>query len=314
MTHSWIPTAACRRLVAAAALVIGLVAGLPAPAHAQKVAVFVNGEPITVLDVDQRIKLTEVSTHKAPSRQEALDELINEKLKVQIGKRYGVEIPDKEVDNTFNAMARRAGQSPQQFANALGQAGISVPSLKRRIRADITWSSIMRGKFPSILNVGEKDVLSALEQRKDGKDAVLFQYTLRPVLFILPRGSAPALIEARKREAEGLRNRFTDCDEGIRFARALNDVAVRDPIIRSSTDFAAQQREVLDATAIGRLTAPEVTPQGIEMFAVCAKEPGKGDTVGMAQVREAMVTERYNVQAKRYLDQLRREAIIETPR
>jgi hypothetical protein len=50
------------------------------------------------------------------------------------------------------------------------------------------------------------------------------------------------------------------------------------------------------------------------MIAVCAKEKAGGDTVGMAQTREAMVAERYNAQAKRYLEQLRREAIIEPPR
>ena len=75
----------------------------------------------------------------------------------------------------------------------------------------------------------------------------------------------------------------------------------------------APQRAVLDATAIGHLTPPEQTQQGIEMIAVCARDKTGGDTVGMAQTREAMVAERYNAQAKRYLEQLRREAIIETP-
>jgi len=315
MTQLPTPIIARRRGATAVALAIGLLAALCAPVRAQTVAVFVNGEPITVLDIEHRIKLTEVSTHKAPSRQEALEELINEKLKTQVGKRYGVDIPDKDIDGTFTGMARRAGQTPQQFAQSLGQSGINVAALKRRIKADMTWSSIIRGKFPSILNVGEKDVMSALESRKaEGKDAASFQYTLRPVLFIVPRGSPPAFVEGRKREADGLRNRFQDCEQGIRFARALTDVAVRDPITRVSTDFAEQQREVLDATAVGRLTPPEVTMQGVEMFAVCSKDPARGDSVGMAQVRESMVTERYNAQAKRYLEQLRREAIIEQPR
>src|SRR5215468_11210809 len=111
-----------RRLASAAVLAVGLAVAAQSGAHAQTVVVFVNGEPITSLDVDQRIKLTEISTHKAPSRQEALNELIDEKLKVQIGKRYGLDIPDKEIDSSFNAMARRAHQTSKQFAEGLSKA------------------------------------------------------------------------------------------------------------------------------------------------------------------------------------------------
>jgi peptidyl-prolyl cis-trans isomerase SurA len=302
------------RLAATLAIAVGLTAATLCGASAQTVVMFVNGEPITSLDVDQRIKLTEVSTHKAPSRQEALNELIDEKLKVQIGKRYGLDIPDKDIDGSFNTMARRAHQTPKQFAEGLSKAGINVAALKRRIKADITWSSIIRGKFPSVNAVGEKDVLTAMETKKiDEKDAVSFQYTLREILFIVPRGSPPAAFEARRKQADELRHRFESCEQGVPFARALTDVAVREPARRTSLDIGAPQRAILDSTPIGHLTPPEQTMQGIEMFAVCAKEKATGDTIGMAQTREAMVSERYNAQAKRYLEQLRREAIIEPP-
>ncbi|HEV3396522.1 MAG TPA: SurA N-terminal domain-containing protein [Xanthobacteraceae bacterium] len=302
----------CRRLAAAAVLGIGLVVAAQSGGRAQTVVVFVNGEPITALDVDQRMKLLEISTHKVPARQEALDELIDEKLKLQIGKRYGLEIPDKDVESSFSTMARRVNQTAKQFSEGLTHAGINVPALKRRIKADITWSSIIRGKFPSVNAVGEKDVLSAMESRKtDEKDAVSYQYTLRELLFIVPRGSPPAAFETRRRQADELRHRFDSCEQGVPFARALSDVAVREPVRRTSVDIGAAQRAVLDGTEVGHLTPPELTQDGVEMIAVCAREKAGGDTVGMAQTREAMVAERYNAQAKRYLQQLRREAIIE---
>lgn len=302
----------CRRLAAAAVLGIGLAVAAQSGGRAQTVVVFVNGEPITALDVDQRMKLLEISTHKVPARQEALDELIDEKLKLQIGKRYGLEIPDKDVESSFSTMARRVNQTAKQFTEGLTHAGINVPALKRRIKADITWSSIIRGKFPSVNAVGEKDVLTAMESRKtDEKDAVSYQYTLRELLFIVPRGSPPAAFETRRRQADELRHRFDSCEQGVPFARALSDVAVREPARRTSVDIGAAQRAVLDGTEVGHLTPPELTQDGVEMIAVCAREKAGGDTVGMAQTREAMVAERYNAQAKRYLQQLRREAIIE---
>jgi peptidyl-prolyl cis-trans isomerase SurA len=303
-----------RRWTATLVMAVGLAAATQFAASAQTVVVFVNGEPITALDVDQRIKLIEISTHKPPSRQEALDELIDDKLKVQIGKRYGLEIPEKDVESSFSAMARRAHQTAKQFAEGLTQAGVNVPALKRRIKADITWSSLIRGKFPSVNAVGERDVLTAMETRKaEEKDAVSYQYTLRELLFIVPHGSPPAAFEVRRKQADELRHRFESCEQGVPFARQLTDVAVREPVRRTSLDVQAPQRAILDATPIGHLTPPEQTQQGIEMIAVCAKENAGGDTIGMAQTREAVVAERYNAQAKRYLEQLRREAIIEPP-
>jgi peptidyl-prolyl cis-trans isomerase SurA len=305
-----------RKVAAIAAATVGMLvcAGITTSAQVVK---FVNGEPITATDVTQRMKMIEISTHKAPSREEALQELIDEKLKIQVGKKYGLEVSDTDVDNSFNTMARRSGVNAQQFAQQLTQAGVNVAALKRRIKADITWSQIVRGKFPSISTVGDKDISIFMETRKvDEKEAArekeaAYLFTLRPILFIVPRGSPDGVVEARRHEAEGLRTRFQTCEEGLALARALRDVAVREQITRTSTDIGAQQRAVLDGTQLGHLTPPEVTRQGIELFAVCAKTPVRGETVGKHQVREEVLNSRYNEQAKRFLEELRRSAMIE---
>lgn len=286
---------------------------LPCAAVAQQAAAIVNGDLITTLDVTQRIKLTELSTHKVQSRQEALDELIDEKLKLQVGKKYIVEISDKDVNGAFDGIARRAGRTSKEFADSLTAAGISVPALKARIKADIVWSSIVRGKFQSTLQVGEKDVLDAMQTRKkdDKAEAVTYQYALRMILFIVPRGSAPSAFEARAKEAEGLRSRFQSCQDGLPMARAMRDVAVRESISRSSVDVPAQQREILDKTVVGHLTPPDITLQGVELFAICARDQVSGETPGKREVREEITNERFQTQAKRYLKELRSGAMIE---
>src|SRR5262249_4789678 len=108
-------------------------------------------------------------------------------------------------------------------------------------------------------------------KRPEGLPAVYTEYKLRPIILIVPRGSGEEAIAARKREADGLRTRFQDCDEGIRLARELGDVALLDPIIRTSEDLNAQQREFLDNTPEGHLTSPETTRQGIYLDPLCTK-------------------------------------------
>ena len=299
----------CRNLLTAALLT----AGVWAPggvARAQQVVVIVNGEPITALDIEQRSKLAELSTHKAPPRQEVLDELINEKLKVREAKKFGLEIPSSEVDSAFATMAGRMRLTADQLTDQLAKSGIHVATLKARIKADLTWPQLVRGRYSSSLQIGDKDILTAMDSKST--DTVGYDYTLRPILFLVPAGSPETFVEGRKREAEALRNRFQDCESGIAFARALKDVAVRDPVIRSSADIPAELRKVLADVEVGRLTAPEVTKFGVELFAMCAKKESTADNSPIRrQVRESIMAQRYEQRSKQYLQELRRGAMLE---
>ena len=289
---------------------------LPLPAAAQNVVVLVNGDPITSYDIEQRSKFIQMATRKPAVRETVIEELINEKLKIQVGKRYKLEIGDKEVEAAFGEMGKRMRLNPQQLAQALAQGGVDPATLKSRIRADITWQQIVRGKFQSSFQIREKDVLAAVESRKKddkepAKEAIGFEYILRPVLFIVPKGSPEAAIEARKREAEALRSRFQNCEQGLPFARALKDVAVRDPITKNSTDLTPELRDILDNTGVGRLTSPETTASGIELFALCAKKETKIDAPAVREVRQELFAEQFDAKSKRFLAELRRGAMIE---
>ena len=134
---------------------------------------------------------------------------------------------------------------------------------------------------------------------------------MRPILFIVPKGAPQAKIDARRAEAEALRSRFEGCERGLPFARALKDVAVRDQITRSSADLAPALREILDRTGEGRLTSPETTPNGIELFAICGKREVKADAPALRQVRQEMMNEQFEAKSKRFLSELRRQALIE---
>jgi peptidyl-prolyl cis-trans isomerase SurA len=285
---------------------------LTAPERASaQIAALVNGEPITVVDIAQRTRLIQLSTQKVPSRQEVLDELIDDKVKVNLSKRYIADVPKREIESSFASIARRTGVTPAQFIQMLKQQGLNADTLKARIHADFVWQQIIRGKFQGSLQVGEKEVEVKL-QGANKTDTAGFEYRLQPVLLLVPKGAAPAVAEARKREAEGLRARFQTCDEGLRAARGLPDVAVREVITRASADVPQKQRELLDETPVGHLTPPDVTFQGVEMFAVCAKTPASGgESPAKREARETIYQERFQAASKKFLKELRAQALIE---
>lgn len=296
----------CTAAVIVAAI---LLVAAPQAAEAQVVAL-VNGAPITEIDVTQRMKIVQVTTHKAVSRQEALKALVDDHLKISITKRYGIEPSSQDVDNAFANMAQRSHLSPQQMEQSMTRQGLSPSAFKLKLKADIGWNNLIRGKFSSTLQINDADIRSAMQGRDQPEKELSASntYTLYPITLVAPNGTQEG---ARRQEAENLRGRFTSCDEGLKLARVLRGVVVRDPIKRSSADLAPQLREVLDKMEVGRLTAPEVTPQGIQMFALCERKEGDADTPAKRQIRQDLFNKRFEAESKKYLDEVRRQSMIE---
>jgi peptidyl-prolyl cis-trans isomerase SurA len=302
---------ACHKPLAAALVAAAFLLSAGA-ARAQQVVVMVSGEPITALDIEHRTKLIQMSGGKVASRKEVIDELIDEILKTREAKRFGIVVPDAEVDRNFAALASRMSLTSQKLIQALTANGTSAESLKRRLRAEVAWGNLVRGRYKATLEIRDRDVETALEINKaDEKEDIGYEYVLRPVVMIVPRGSAEAAYEAKKRDADALRARFQTCAEGIPFARALKEVAVRDQVTRFSADLPPPLRAILDNTPVGHLTPPEVADDGIQMFALCSRRETTSDTPGKRKVRQEMFNEKFQKQSKRYLEELRRAAMIE---
>lgn len=282
---------------------------LPAVARAQ-VVVVANGSPITVYDIDQRSRLIEVMTHKKPTRQDVVRRLIDERLEIAKAKSYGLVITQDQVDKAYDSIAERQHIPLKQFDEFLKRSGIDPTTLKARLRAQLAWGELVRGKFKASLQVSEADVSQALRAR-GAEDSQGYVYTLYPVTVVVPSGSSAAIMEGKRREAEALRTKFVNCKDGLAYARALRDVAVREPVTRSSSEFPSELRAVLNKIEIGHLSEPDITAQGLQMFAVCGKKPTKTASPIEAQVRNEIFAKRFDTQSKQYLQQIRQKGMIE---
>jgi peptidyl-prolyl cis-trans isomerase SurA len=294
--------------LAAAAMVLVSAAS---PVHAQTVAVMVNGEPITQMDIDQRMKLNALSGAKDNSRQSVIEDLINEKVKIKEGKKFSVDPGTGEVDGSYATMASRMRLTPDQLTQQLASKGIRPNTLKSRLKADMVWNAIVRGRFKQSLQVGEKEVEAAVQSQGGDAMAEAFEYQMRPLVLIVPRGAGGGLAEARHKEATALRERIQSCEDAIRTFKGTQNATVKGIVVKNSADLPPNLRELLDKTPIGHLTPPEVTAQGIEMVALCARKPTKVDTPKKREVREKMFAERFDAKSKAYLADVRKAAMIE---
>src|SRR5450755_68643 len=273
------------RLGCAAALLLMLCA---TPSHAQTVAVIVNGDPITNYDIEQRSKLNFLSTHKPQVRKQVIDELIDKKVKIREGKKYSIDPSSSDIDGLYSGMSSRMHITPDQLTKSLASSGIRPETLKERMRAEMVWSSLIRGRFKESLQVGEKEVASAAtSETPDKPDTDSFEYKMQPIVLIVERGSPPAATEARRKEAEALRNRVQTCDEANVLFKSMQNAAIREAVTKTSADLPAALREVLDKT------------------------PTTVDTPKKKEIRDKMFVDKYEAKSKAYLQEVRKAAMIE---
>lgn len=301
------------RVLLAGCVACAILSAFAAPAHAQTVVVMVNGDPITEFDIEQRSKLDLLSTHKQSARQDIINQLIDDKVKIKEAKKFGVDPSSSDVDQAYGEMASRMHVTSDQLSKVLEGQGIRPETLKARVKADLVWGSLVRGRYKERLQVGEKDVEQKV--REEGGDAEqqgdAFEYRLQPVVLIVPRGAAPAAIEARQKEAESLRARVQTCEEANNYFKSMQNAAIREPVIKTSADIPPNLRKVLDDTPIGHLTPPEITKQGVEMVALCGRKATTIDTPKRKEMRDRMYAQKYQTTSDNYLKEIRKQAMIE---
>jgi len=280
------------------------------PANAQSIAVVVNGQPILTSEVQARLALMKLSGGKA-SVDAAREELVEDKLKVTEAKRYGISADQSQVDAAFGSIAGRMKLTPQQFTQAIQQRGVSAQTLKDRISAEITWAQLVRRKFAAQIASREQDYIGQAAGKADNK---AIQYTLRQVVFVLPKGASDAQIAQRRSEAIAAKGRFPGCDQAVEFASKLRDVAVKDPVVRSSGGMGKELNDILSKVKIGGLTDPQRSDEGIEMIAVCGRKDIADDSVFRQQAMDQASGKQVEEQAKKYLEQIKSRAIIQVRR
>jgi peptidyl-prolyl cis-trans isomerase SurA len=240
-------------------------------------------------------------------RKQALEELIDERLKVQEAKKQSVTIEDADVDRIVKGIAERNKMTLDQFAKQLGG---SIDPIKTRIRATLAWNEVVRRRFGPLININAKDVDKLVATTALGtSDAVELQVQL--VSVSMPAKREDAEIAQRIQEADKLRSKFSDCKstEGIVAGVAgakFEDLGKRRPSI-----FPEPTRSMLLNASDGEMLPPRVGDSAIELWVVCGHTALKAEDEKRTTAENELKQKEFEVMAKRYLKDLREDAHIE---
>lgn len=293
-------------LILFAAALFGGLLGAPQQAQAQTIITTVNGAPITDLDVAQRMRLLRVM-HKPASRAAAMQSMIDDQLMLQNTALYGIKVNDRQIGQEIMREAAQMKIAPQVLVSELQQAGVSRSHYKQHFAAVAGFEGLVQALHKGV-EVSETQIRQALA--KEGAKAAGTEYKVRPIIFVLPTPLTLRAIRGRMAAAEQLRMRFQNCASGVRLARAMDNVAVKDTIVRNSLQINSTLKKLLDRTPVGHLTPPRRTSDGVEMIAVCSKGVSTDKTAARAQIAARLYSAEIEREAARRLKTLRAQAII----
>ncbi|MCE9507480.1 MAG: peptidylprolyl isomerase [Alphaproteobacteria bacterium] len=239
-----------------------LFAYLPAYSAAQEgIAAIVNDSVITVTDVRDRATLYQSGSPQKPTpeqknkmEQQVLSRLIDESLQLQEAKKLGIVIGDDDVAAGFADIARQNNVSPEEFKKRLAKAGVNVNSLYNQIRADISWSQVVRRKLRPQVNISEGDIDQTMDQiaRNSGKA----QYRVAEIFL----GVAEPAKEAEVRD--GAEDLVKQLKQGTPFSGLAHQFS-QAPGAANGGDLGWVQEGQLDPeldTALGKMQPGQVSP------------------------------------------------------
>ena len=161
----------------------------------------VNDEVISDYDVSERLSLRRLfdpqqQDNKA-ARQKILEDLTDEKIKLQVAKQANINISDEEVNQAIAYLEQQNHMQPNSMKKKLKENGISADVLMTQTRADLSWLRYLQYKqvkAPEISQKQIKELKSTLE-----KDMRSDRYLLSAIY--IPYGKSKKQAEQKAQKA-----------------------------------------------------------------------------------------------------------------
>lgn len=132
---------------------------------AERVAAVVNEDIVTLRDLEQRTRLGLLSAN-LPDRAETraqivpqvLRRLIDESLQIQEAKRLNVAVGDGEIDSGILSIEQQNNMPKGRLEPFLKERGIDIETVRRQIRAELSWVKVVRNTLLPTIRIGEEEI------------------------------------------------------------------------------------------------------------------------------------------------------------
>jgi peptidyl-prolyl cis-trans isomerase SurA len=286
-----------------------------------RIAAVVNGSPITLSEVSERVGPELARTPSGPTGEvqraallkQGLEQLIDEHLVAGEASSLGIEIADDVVQHLLESLAKQNNLDVTQFKDALAQQGISIETVRESLRRQQLMMQLLQYQVKP-RNVTNEEVLQSYA---NGIKDAEYEVHARDIYIAVKAGASPADEAAAKAKAETAQRRVQAGESFAVVARDLSD----GPSAHEGGDLGYIRRgSMVVAIEQAAFTLKPGTvsdlirlPSGFHM--VMVEDSRKVRTQPLAEVQEEirkqLANESIMHERERYLSQLRKTAQIE---
>ncbi len=260
-------------------------------------------------DMIEQLQREARSSVKKGGRDKAIEELIDERLKLQEAKRLNVLATDEDVEKVITGMAERNKMTAAQFASHMKQRGADVSSMKTRFRVELSWRDVIRRRFGALVAITDRDVDRLVAKAPAGVDDIALE--VQRITLTISDTADQAAIAGRMQEAEALRERFTGCKAAAELVKNAANAKLENLGASKPAAIPEPTRSLLLEAKDEDILPPALNGDGVELWIVCGRQAVKADQQQRTAAQEELRQKEFELLAKRHLKDLRQDAHIE---
>ncbi len=162
----------------------GLSASLPGWAQEGLFApvITVNTQAITGYELQQRERLLAALNAPGNLAEEAREQLIDDRLRLEAAREAGIRLSDAEILDGMAEFASRANLTREQFLEALAAEGVEANTFRDFVRAGLAWRTLVQARVVGRVSVDDAEVDRALSSQGGGSSVrVLLSEIVMPM-------------------------------------------------------------------------------------------------------------------------------------
>jgi peptidyl-prolyl cis-trans isomerase SurA len=170
-----------------------------------RIVASVNDDAITDFDIDARARLLLAASNAQPNAdsisrasRSALNELIDERLKLQEAKKLNIGATDDEIKAAVRTIEKNNNKAPGGIFQDLTQLGVPIDTFIERIKASVVWRKLLRTRVLPQVKVAQAEVKDAIDRAENSDGKVL----VRVAEIFIPYGDESARSKALEKAVE----------------------------------------------------------------------------------------------------------------
>lgn len=303
-----------------APLLVGLAPFAAAARNLDRIAAVVNEQPILLSEVEERAALIRAMAppeHRGQLLHDALEDLVADKLFQKQVKELNLEVGDAEVQAAIDDVMRQNGFSrPDQLEEALRSQGLSVGEYRTNLKSQLSQMKLLNLKVRSKIRISDDDVKRRFAELS-AVDAGEEEVHARHVLVRVAPDAAEDVDERAREKAATIAAQAQSGEDFAKLAKEASEGASGEDGGDLGWFRRGEMTRELEVAAFhlqpGQISDPVKTKFGWHVLQVMERRavtPAPLEEQA-PELRERLFREELDRQTARYLDELKKNAVIE---